>query len=600
LWQTNSLNARGQLTNGLFGNGVSVTNTYDNYGFPKQIKHQKADGQNPLNMQLETNFDPQRGNLLSRKTNLFDWDETFVYDQLERLTQMNQPLLIAHNDFKESLDGFYPNAGATLTIENERLKVTGTQAYARTEKTITESASVGDVFNVQIYVDKGNTQEVRAVIVESNPQTGEWNQLVKIVQGNAELIEFQHTVSQYPVVRLHIDKSDTSDTGISTYFFVDDFKAYKIVPQQFVYDQRGRITNDSNLGEYLFENTYRPYQNTGINLTESGNLYYSQKSLLNISYNVFKAPVEIYEQGKERLSFRYNAFGQRETMFYGGLQQDKTQRSLRKHYSADGSMEIKQNIQTGQIEFITYIGGDSYSAPVVYKYVPMSISVGPPTIETQNERKKEKYYLYLHRDYQGSIIAISNENGQLVEKRLFDAWGNILKVQNRQGTNLSKLTILDCGYTGHEHLQGINLIHMNARLYDPVVHRFLQPDNFVQDPFNTQNFNRYGYCLNNPFLYVDKNGEWILTAVILAAIVGAAAGGTAYVAHAIQTGNWSWGGFGMSVLKGAVIGGITGAVAPASLWTVTLGGTVASAFITGFMPVINIPAGDWNFSVSQL
>jgi len=50
---------------------------------------------------------------------------------------------------------------------------------------------------------------------------------------------------------------------------------------------------------------------------------------------------------------------------------------------------------------------------------------------------------------------------------------------------------------------------MNARLYDPALHRFLQPDNYVQDPFNTQNFNRYGYCLNNPLVYVDENGEFI-------------------------------------------------------------------------------------------
>jgi len=510
LWQTNTINARGQLSSGLFGNGVAVTNTYDDYGFPKQIKHQKTGGQNHLNMQLETNFDPQRGNLLSRKTNLFDWDETFVYDELDRLTQMNQPQLLHYNDFKESLDGFYPNAGATLTLENERLKVTGTQAYARTQKTITESASIGDMFNVQIYVDRGNTQEVRAVIVESNPQTGQWNQSIKRIQGNPELIEFQHTVSQYPVVAIHIDKSDTSDTGTLTYFFVDDFKAYKMLPQQLVYDQKGRITNDSNLGEYLFENTDRPYQNTGINLTDSGHLYYSQNQLQSISYNVFKAPVDIYEQGKERLSFRYNAFGQRSTMFYGGLQQDKMQRPLRKHYSADGSMEIKQNIQTGQIEFITYIGGDAYTAPVVYRYVPISIlpiDEVKTGIGTQNELRKEKSYLYLHRDYQGSIIAVSNESGQLIEKRLFDAWGNILKVQNGQEIALSKLSVLDRGYTGHEHLQKVNLIHMNGRLYDPVVHRFLQPDNFVQDPYNTQNFNRYGYCLNNPFMYVDYSGE---------------------------------------------------------------------------------------------
>ena len=49
---------------------------------------------------------------------------------------------------------------------------------------------------------------------------------------------------------------------------------------------------------------------------------------------------------------------------------------------------------------------------------------------------------------------------------------------------------------------------MNGRLYAPSLHRFLQPDNYVQDSFNTQNFNRYGYVLNNPLLYTDPTGEY--------------------------------------------------------------------------------------------
>ena len=48
---------------------------------------------------------------------------------------------------------------------------------------------------------------------------------------------------------------------------------------------------------------------------------------------------------------------------------------------------------------------------------------------------------------------------------------------------------------------------MNGRLYDPKLHRFLQPDNYVQDPSNTQNYNRYGYCVNNPLKYTDVSGE---------------------------------------------------------------------------------------------
>ncbi|MDR7209622.1 RHS repeat-associated core domain-containing protein [Flavobacterium piscis] len=96
----------------------------------------------------------------------------------------------------------------------------------------------------------------------------------------------------------------------------------------------------------------------------------------------------------------------------------------------------------------------------------------------------------------------------MLEKRLFDAWSAIIKVQNGARTILNGLTILDRGYTGHEHLQSAGLIHMNGRLYDPKLHRFLQTDNYVQDPGNTQNYNRYGYVLNNPLKYTDTSG-WL-------------------------------------------------------------------------------------------
>jgi RHS repeat-associated protein len=46
--------------------------------------------------------------------------------------------------------------------------------------------------------------------------------------------------------------------------------------------------------------------------------------------------------------------------------------------------------------------------------------------------------------------------------------------------------------------------------YDPVIGRVLNPDNFVQNANNAQNYNRYSYCLNNPLKYADPNG-WLLT-----------------------------------------------------------------------------------------
>ena len=48
---------------------------------------------------------------------------------------------------------------------------------------------------------------------------------------------------------------------------------------------------------------------------------------------------------------------------------------------------------------------------------------------------------------------------------------------------------------------------MNGRLYDPLLGRFLSPDNNVQLPDFSQNFNRYSYALNNPLVYTDPSGD---------------------------------------------------------------------------------------------
>ena len=66
--------------------------------------------------------------------------------------------------------------------------------------------------------------------------------------------------------------------------------------------------------------------------------------------------------------------------------------------------------------------------------------------------------------------------------------------------------LFDRGYTGHQHLDRFGLINMNGRVYDPALARFLSPDPFIANPSNSQNYNRYSYCLNNPLKYTDPSG----------------------------------------------------------------------------------------------
>lgn len=265
------------------------------------------------------------------------------------------------------------------------------------------------------------------------------------------------------------------------------------------YEASGKI-KDNNLGTYNYDKA-KPYQNISITPTPEAYNYYANRTgtfnddkkerKLDITYNAFKSPLEITETTIDKISFAYNDNNKRSTMYYGSLD-DKLLRPLRKHYSADGTIEIKENTKTGSTEFVVYVGGDGYTAPIV--------AMNDGVFTAPN-------ILYLHRDYQGTILAITDASANVAEKRLFDAWGALIKVEDNKGNALKGLTVLDRGYTGHEYLQSVGLINMNARLYDPMLHRFLQVDNYIQDPTNTQNYNQYGYVLNNPLKYTDPSGN---------------------------------------------------------------------------------------------
>jgi RHS repeat-associated protein len=62
------------------------------------------------------------------------------------------------------------------------------------------------------------------------------------------------------------------------------------------------------------------------------------------------------------------------------------------------------------------------------------------------------------------------------------------------------------GFTDQEHVDNLGVIHMNGRVYDPVLGRFLSPDPLVQAPYDSQTWNRYSYARNNPLRYTDPSG----------------------------------------------------------------------------------------------
>jgi len=109
-------------------------------------------------------------------------------------------------------------------------------------------------------------------------------------------------------------------------------------------------------------------------------------------------------------------------------------------------------------------------------------------------------------DTLGSTNVITRDTGEAEEYMSFFPFG-----EGRDGNDWSipKATpsaITDHGFTGHLHLDVLGIIHMQGRIYDYRLGRFLSADPYVQNPYDPQCLNRYSYCRNNPLRYVDPSG----------------------------------------------------------------------------------------------
>jgi RHS repeat-associated protein len=111
-----------------------------------------------------------------------------------------------------------------------------------------------------------------------------------------------------------------------------------------------------------------------------------------------------------------------------------------------------------------------------------------------------------HDDRLGSVIATTGPDGAIRNRLAYDPWG-----KRRPVDTTSESPVDNRGFTDHEMLDQLDLVHMNGRVYDQVVGRFISADPLVQDPTNGQSFNRYSYVLNNPTNLVDPSGFYSVT-----------------------------------------------------------------------------------------
>lgn len=369
-----------------------------------------------------------------------------------------------------------------------------------------------------------------------------------------------------------------------------------------IYDSKGRILENDQVGTMKYENSAKVYQPTGMTLNTAGEQNYNNDLIQSIVYNENNDPVFI-DGIKGDVAFQYGLTNMRQRVTYGGNFAADGNGIFTKFYNGDGSFEIQVNNATGAEKHVLYIGGTPYESNIAF---------------IKNYGEASGSYKFLHKDYLGSILAITDENGNKLEQRHFDAWGNMTHYKkgnlatfiDRDQINLIIANgdlVLDRGYTSHEYFPEVGIIHMNGRLYDPLLRRFLNADEYIQDPTNTQSYNKYGYVLNNPLMFNDFNGEWFgLDDLIVAAssfVIG-------YVSHGLTQGNWGWDAVksGLQLAAMAWIGYNTAGIATAgqgvlsgsagtSMWNF-IANTAINAAISAVIPPLNLSVGNFDFSIS--
>jgi RHS repeat-associated protein len=252
-------------------------------------------------------------------------------------------------------------------------------------------------------------------------------------------------------------------------------------------------------------------------VTSDGKRTYTWTSFGQLKQLVYESAPELrdltgfirYAAGRVQSEFDFDAAGGRA-------------RQVKERIAPNDSREIETTLYLGAYERENHTTrANELASPVLVKTVHRH-SLGGGMIYTRTFGGSEPGTKLTNvlKDHLGStdalVVGIWNGStfaNQSIERLSFDAWGERRDATTQISYRASDADPFrtsakdhDRGYTGHEQLDDSGLIHMNGRIYDPELGRFLSPDPIVQIPEYSQNFNRYSYVLNNPLNATDPSG----------------------------------------------------------------------------------------------
>lgn len=461
-----SYNAFGEIETYTNPKGNTYNMLYDNFG---RITSRVCGPESTA-----WNYDPISGNLITEignETSIsyeYSPDGLYVDSQTETIDGQNFQTSFTYNQYGNvqtitypggfSIKNNYDNHGYNIEVKDAVTLSTIWELNAVNDKGMTTNYTYGNGISTSLAYDEKN----RPWKVEtSDPGIHRWEYKFNNNDPNLEYRKNLNTLT-------------------AENFEYDSFsRLVKVNNDVISYEDNGNITSKPDIGTYQYS-LAQPHAVSGITSVDES---YNPTSIDVIEYTNFDKISKLQNNTNNYIiEFTYGTDRQRKMMKTyesGNLTQTK-------YYA--GSYEKIADETEGTRE-MTYI----------------SVGTGLAAVFVKDFDNSEELY-YIHSDYLGSIMALTDENGTKVEEYFYDAWGQRKNPQDWSLPDNRTDLMLDRGFTGHEHIAYFGLINMNGRVYDPELGRFLSPDPFIQSLGNSQNYNRYSYCFNNPLRYIDPSG----------------------------------------------------------------------------------------------